>query len=482
MNDVGLRANVDVDRPHLGRRRRPRARLRRADRAARPRQRHDVLAVPELRAARRHLPDATATPSTRAANVSARYTHRRDARRRCAAAATGATRATASAPTSSAQHVFETRYVASVRTGVWQWDDKLAPDRDATSFNYVLGVGYRFAPRAQAHVRVGARHEPARRAALPPDALADRGGDANERLALVALAAALRSSHAGGRARWPWPRRPPVAPRPRAAARTTSRCPARMLPPGRPTTRRRAERRHLPAAAHHCASTTRSTSARTSAPPARPATARAYTQPLRRKTRSSRRATTCDACHSTDHSNLDAVKPGDDATGQCAFCHLGYKAGDGNAVAALADAARRTWSSTTRRTSTGTSAARSATAPSTSSSSRRATSCRACAAASAATRWPTRRRAATAKSACDTCHLRGDAAAARAHQDDVRERHARRRRAGCTTPSTRPTSSSATSRSPPTTRSSAPTATRKTSAPTATTAACARAASTRTTT
>ncbi|MGD0675556.1 MAG: cytochrome c3 family protein [Polyangiaceae bacterium] len=41
----------------------------------------------------------------------------------------------------------------------------------------------------------------------------------------------------------------------------------------------------------------------------------------------------CDACHSTDHSNKAAVKVGDDATGQCAFCHLGYRATDGNAVA-----------------------------------------------------------------------------------------------------------------------------------------------------
>lgn len=44
---------------------------------------------------------------------------------------------------------------------------------------------------------------------------------------------------------------------------------------------------------------------------------------------------TCDTCHSTDHSNAAQVKPGDDAMGQCAFCHVGYKASDGNAVAAL---------------------------------------------------------------------------------------------------------------------------------------------------
>ena len=44
----------------------------------------------------------------------------------------------------------------------------------------------------------------------------------------------------------------------------------------------------------------------------------------------------CDACHSTDHTDLTAVKPGDDASGQCAYCHEGYKAADGNAVLALA--------------------------------------------------------------------------------------------------------------------------------------------------
>lgn len=45
------------------------------------------------------------------------------------------------------QHVFESRYVTSVRAGLWQWSDKLQPDRDATTFNYVLGLGYKFAPR-----------------------------------------------------------------------------------------------------------------------------------------------------------------------------------------------------------------------------------------------------------------------------------------------------------------------------------------------
>jgi len=43
----------------------------------------------------------------------------------------------------------------------------------------------------------------------------------------------------------------------------------------------------------------------------------------------------CDGCHGTNHENLDAVKAGDDSTGQCVFCHQGYKPGDGNAVATL---------------------------------------------------------------------------------------------------------------------------------------------------
>jgi len=48
------------------------------------------------------------------------------------------------------ERVFETRYVVQGRVNVWQWDDKLRPDRDATSVGYVAGVGYRFAPRSQA--------------------------------------------------------------------------------------------------------------------------------------------------------------------------------------------------------------------------------------------------------------------------------------------------------------------------------------------
>jgi hypothetical protein len=43
----------------------------------------------------------------------------------------------------------------------------------------------------------------------------------------------------------------------------------------------------------------------------------------------------CDRCHNSDHSTPEAVKPGDEAMGQCAFCHVGYKAGQGNTVAQL---------------------------------------------------------------------------------------------------------------------------------------------------
>ncbi len=44
----------------------------------------------------------------------------------------------------------------------------------------------------------------------------------------------------------------------------------------------------------------------------------------------------CDACHSTDHSDPAHVKAGDEAMGQCSFCHIGYKSGDANVVSALA--------------------------------------------------------------------------------------------------------------------------------------------------
>ena len=52
----------------------------------------------------------------------------------------------------SGQRILDGRYVASLRTGVWQWKDDLRPDRDATSFNYVLGLGYKFLDRSQAMV------------------------------------------------------------------------------------------------------------------------------------------------------------------------------------------------------------------------------------------------------------------------------------------------------------------------------------------
>jgi hypothetical protein len=52
----------------------------------------------------------------------------------------------------SGEHVIETRYVVGGRVGVWQWDDKLRPDRSTTSGNYVASLGYRFAAASQAMV------------------------------------------------------------------------------------------------------------------------------------------------------------------------------------------------------------------------------------------------------------------------------------------------------------------------------------------
>jgi hypothetical protein len=50
----------------------------------------------------------------------------------------------------SAEDLVRSQFLLRGRLGVWQWDDKLRPDRDATNFGYVAGVGYRFAPRCQA--------------------------------------------------------------------------------------------------------------------------------------------------------------------------------------------------------------------------------------------------------------------------------------------------------------------------------------------
>ncbi len=48
------------------------------------------------------------------------------------------------------ERTLETRYVLSARAGVWQWNDKLRDDRDAVSFGYVAGVGYKLFSRSLA--------------------------------------------------------------------------------------------------------------------------------------------------------------------------------------------------------------------------------------------------------------------------------------------------------------------------------------------
>ena len=156
---------------------------------------------------------------------------------------------------------------------------------------------------------------------------------------------------------------------------------------------------------------------RTSARRARRATP-APTEQLGAATPSSRSGELCDACHSTDHSTSTHVKPGDDAMGQCAFCHVGYKSGRRQRRRRAGAAAGEPASSTTRSTPTGTSAARSATARSTSSSSRRATSCRGCEAASTATR----------SAGLGVARRRPRAPATRATSAATDERHAASRR------------------------------------------------------
>jgi hypothetical protein len=50
------------------------------------------------------------------------------------------------------EKIFAGHYVAQGRTGVWEWKDDLRADREATNFQYVLGLGYRFFDKSQAMV------------------------------------------------------------------------------------------------------------------------------------------------------------------------------------------------------------------------------------------------------------------------------------------------------------------------------------------
>jgi hypothetical protein len=50
------------------------------------------------------------------------------------------------------ERTWYTHYVASGRVGMWEWKDDLRPDREATNFQYVLGLGYRFFNRSYAGV------------------------------------------------------------------------------------------------------------------------------------------------------------------------------------------------------------------------------------------------------------------------------------------------------------------------------------------
>jgi hypothetical protein len=47
------------------------------------------------------------------------------------------------------ERVFAMKYILEGRAGVWQWNDKIRPDRDAVSFGYTAGVGYRLHERSK---------------------------------------------------------------------------------------------------------------------------------------------------------------------------------------------------------------------------------------------------------------------------------------------------------------------------------------------
>ena len=176
------------------------------------------------------------------------------------------------------------------------------------------------------------------------------------------------------------------------------------------------------------------------------------------------------------------VTPGDDASGKCNFCHVGYKEGDGNHVAKF-DIPRPNMVFNHKKHAA------------------RNINCQQChgdvqelelatrdqmPADARLLRLPPasrrRRRAARRRRPARPATCKGGAKEGGRIKTVVRERRRCSRRAGSTTRSTRPTSCSATSTSPRTTRSSARTATRRSSARRATTGACARGTSTRTTT
>lgn len=48
------------------------------------------------------------------------------------------------------ERVLDGRYLLRARAGAWRWEDDLREDRDATSFGYVLGAGYKLAQRSNA--------------------------------------------------------------------------------------------------------------------------------------------------------------------------------------------------------------------------------------------------------------------------------------------------------------------------------------------
>ena len=48
-----------------------------------------------------------------------------------------------------AERIYEVRYLLEARGSLWQWDDRLRPNRDAVSVGGVLGAGYIFSPRTR---------------------------------------------------------------------------------------------------------------------------------------------------------------------------------------------------------------------------------------------------------------------------------------------------------------------------------------------
>ena len=396
MNDLGLRANVDVTDQLCDRRRRPRAHLhacrrRRSTRAAE----RSTRRSPDYRPRRATYFPTNGHPFDEGGNLSRALAHwrrrslglrgsgnfgdegdrvggdsrrarLRDALRRRARARASGSGTTSSGPTAT---------------------------RRASTTSPALG--YRFAPRSQAMLEwehdmnrlVGQRFRVMLWLTAGGDEMT-RSAHAVSRPRRGCSRRCLVDRAAGSSAR-PLaepPARPATLARPRAAAgrpegAANASC-RRARPTPTPARATSSSRRST----SRSASTTRSTSSKDIGRTCKTCHAGAYTERVGQRHADRRPGTSATPATRPTTPDLAQGEGGRRRHGAVRLLPRRVQAGRRQPRRRAASSRAPTWSSTTRRTPPGTSAARSATARSRSSSSRRATSSRACAAASTATR------------------------------------------------------------------------------------------------